>query len=126
MSVHGMELSLESLQIRRNSRLLKSLTTFSVRLLGRVATILLEEPSPHCEAGAGTGDSKSETKSRANTARAVAFTQPSVCSETIGLGSDRRWHMFDVYLNHKRDLLVVRQGSSIPLGGTSGRWQKRK
>jgi hypothetical protein len=34
--------------------------------------------------------------------------------------------MFDVYLNHKRDLLVVRQGSSIPLGGTSGRWQKRK
>lgn len=34
--------------------------------------------------------------------------------------------MFDVYLNHKRDLLVVRQGSSIPLGDTSGRWQKRK
>jgi hypothetical protein len=34
--------------------------------------------------------------------------------------------MFDVYLNHKRDLLVVRQGSSIPLGGSSGRWQKRK
>jgi hypothetical protein len=32
--------------------------------------------------------------------------------------------MFDVYLNHKRDLLVVRQGSSIPR--TSGRWQKRK
>nr|MCK7667321.1 hypothetical protein [Bradyrhizobium sp. 2S1] len=34
--------------------------------------------------------------------------------------------MFDVQLNHKRDLLVVRQGSSIPLGFTSGRWQKRK
>jgi len=34
--------------------------------------------------------------------------------------------MFDVYLNHKRDLLVVRQGSSIPLGGSSGTWQKRK
>jgi hypothetical protein len=34
--------------------------------------------------------------------------------------------MFDVYLNHKRDLLVVRQGSSIPLGDTSGKWQKRK
>jgi hypothetical protein len=34
--------------------------------------------------------------------------------------------MFDVYLNHKRDLLVVRQGSSISLGGSSGRWQKRK
>jgi hypothetical protein len=34
--------------------------------------------------------------------------------------------LFDVYLNHKRDLLVVRQGSSIPLGGSSGRWQKRK
>nr|WP_249135496.1 hypothetical protein [Bradyrhizobium sp. AUGA SZCCT0222] len=34
--------------------------------------------------------------------------------------------MFDVYLNHKRDLLVVRQGSSMPLGDTSGKWQKRK
>ena len=34
--------------------------------------------------------------------------------------------MFDVYLNHKRDLLVVRQGSSIPLDGMSGGWQKRK
>lgn len=34
--------------------------------------------------------------------------------------------MFDVYLNHKRDLLVVRQGSPIPLDGTSGRWQKKK
>lgn len=34
--------------------------------------------------------------------------------------------MFDVYLNHKRDLLVVRQGSSISLGGSSCRWQKRK
>lgn len=34
--------------------------------------------------------------------------------------------MFDVYLNHKRDLLVVKQGSSIPLGFRSGRWQKRK
>jgi hypothetical protein len=34
--------------------------------------------------------------------------------------------MFDVYLNHKRDLLVVKQGSSMPLGDTWGRWQKRK
>ena len=34
--------------------------------------------------------------------------------------------MFDVYLNHKRDLLVVRQGSSIPFVGSSGTWQKRK
>jgi hypothetical protein len=34
--------------------------------------------------------------------------------------------MFDVYLNHKRDLLVVRQGSSIPPSGTSGRWRKTK
>ena len=34
--------------------------------------------------------------------------------------------MFDVYLNQKRDLLVVKQGSSIPLGGASGKWRKRK
>jgi hypothetical protein len=34
--------------------------------------------------------------------------------------------MFDVYLNDKRDLLVVRQGSSIPVAGASGRWRKRK
>jgi hypothetical protein len=34
ISVHGMVLSLESLQIRRNHSLLESLTAFSVRLSG--------------------------------------------------------------------------------------------
>jgi hypothetical protein len=32
--------------------------------------------------------------------------------------------MFDVYLNNKRDLLVVRNGLPIPLA--SGRWHKKK
>ena len=34
--------------------------------------------------------------------------------------------MFDVYLSDKRDLLVVRKGFPIPLGGASGRWRKSK
>jgi hypothetical protein len=34
--------------------------------------------------------------------------------------------MFDVYLNSGRDLLVVRRGWPIPLGGRSGRWCKSK
>lgn len=34
--------------------------------------------------------------------------------------------MFDVYLSDKRDLLVVRKGFPVPLGGTSGRWHKRR
>lgn len=34
--------------------------------------------------------------------------------------------MFDVYLNDKRDLLVVTQGSSLPRRGTLGIWRKRK
>jgi hypothetical protein len=34
--------------------------------------------------------------------------------------------MFDVYLNNGRDLLVVRRGWPIPLGGRSGRWRKSK
>jgi hypothetical protein len=32
--------------------------------------------------------------------------------------------MFDVYLNNKRDLLVVRNGLPIPLA--SGTWRKKK
>jgi uncharacterized protein YcgL (UPF0745 family) len=40
-----------------------------------------------------------------------------------GLGSTT---MFDVYLNNRRDLLVVRKGLSIPLGGRSAKWLKRK
>jgi hypothetical protein len=41
----------------------------------------------------------------------------------VGLGSTT---MFDVYLNDKRDLLVVRKGLSIPIGDTSTKWRKSK
>ena len=34
--------------------------------------------------------------------------------------------MFDVYLNGRRDLLVVRMGFPIPHSNASGRWRKRK
>ncbi len=34
--------------------------------------------------------------------------------------------MFDVYLNDRRDLLVVRRGFPIPAADASGRWRKRK
>jgi hypothetical protein len=33
--------------------------------------------------------------------------------------------MFDVYLSDRRDLLVIRKGSSIPLCA-SGRWRRKK
>jgi hypothetical protein len=35
--------------------------------------------------------------------------------------------MFDVYLNERRDrLLVVAKGQPIPIVGNSGRWRKKK
>jgi hypothetical protein len=34
--------------------------------------------------------------------------------------------MFDVYLNDRRDLLVVRKGLPIPAADVSGRWRKKK
>ncbi len=34
--------------------------------------------------------------------------------------------MFEIYLNHRRDLLVVRKGTLIPVAGPSGRWRKKK
>ena len=34
--------------------------------------------------------------------------------------------MFDVYLNDRRDLLVVRKGLPIPPADVSGRWRKKK
>jgi hypothetical protein len=38
----------------------------------------------------------------------------------------KRQQMFDVYLNDKRDLLIVRKGLPIPLSCTRGRWRKKK
>jgi hypothetical protein len=34
--------------------------------------------------------------------------------------------MFEVYLNDKRDLLVVKKGSPLPLIGASGKWRMTK
>ncbi len=34
--------------------------------------------------------------------------------------------MFDVYLNDRRDLLIVRKGSPVTLANGSGRWRKKK
>ena len=34
--------------------------------------------------------------------------------------------MFEVYLNEKRDLLVVRKGSPVPLIGAPGKWRRKK
>ena len=34
--------------------------------------------------------------------------------------------MFDVYINGRRDLLVVREGLPIPLADASGKWRKKK
>jgi hypothetical protein len=34
--------------------------------------------------------------------------------------------MFDVYLNDRRDLLVVRNGLPIPVADASGKWRKKK
>jgi hypothetical protein len=34
--------------------------------------------------------------------------------------------MFEVYLNDRRDLLVLKKGSPIPLIGASGKWRRKK
>ena len=34
--------------------------------------------------------------------------------------------MFDVYLNNRRDLLVVGKGLPFPLGGPSYKWRKSR
>jgi hypothetical protein len=41
----------------------------------------------------------------------------------FGLGATA---MFDIYINDRRDLLVVRKGYPIPVAGASGRWRKSK
>jgi hypothetical protein len=38
----------------------------------------------------------------------------------------RGFIMFDIYLNNRRDFLVVRKGLPFPLGGTSYKWRKSK
>jgi hypothetical protein len=35
-------------------------------------------------------------------------------------------HMFEVYLNDRRDLLVIKKGTPAPLIAASGKWRKRK
>ena len=34
--------------------------------------------------------------------------------------------MFEVYLNERRDLLVLEKGTPVPLIGASGKWRKKK
>lgn len=34
--------------------------------------------------------------------------------------------MFEVYLNDRRDLLVIAKGSPLPLFAATGKWRKRK
>jgi hypothetical protein len=34
--------------------------------------------------------------------------------------------MFEVYVNGRRDLLVIEKGTSLPLIVASGKWRKRK
>ena len=34
--------------------------------------------------------------------------------------------MFEVYLNDRRDLLVIKKGTPAPLIAASGKWRKRK
>ena len=56
--------------------------------------------------------------------RAELFAISALCDIlTIGWGAIR---MFDVYLNTKRDLLVVRNGLPNSFPDASGRWRKKK
>jgi hypothetical protein len=34
--------------------------------------------------------------------------------------------MFEVYVNDRRDLLVIEKGTSLPVVAASGKWRKRK
>jgi hypothetical protein len=44
----------------------------------------------------------------------------------LGILLSENLRMFDVYLNDRRDLLVVRKGFPLPVADASGRWRKRK
>jgi hypothetical protein len=49
-------------------------------------------------------------------------TRPQLSYSNVGRGASK---MFNVYINDRRDLLVVRKGSPVPLG-IKGKWRKRK
>jgi len=34
--------------------------------------------------------------------------------------------MFEVYLNHRRDLLVIEKGAPLPVIAASGKWRRTK
>ena len=34
--------------------------------------------------------------------------------------------MFEIYLNDKRELLVIEKGTQVPVSPASGKWRKRK
>ena len=62
---------------------------------------------------------------RLNNGPMLQFCNPRFCSEAITFS----WfggHMFDVYLNQRRDLLVVSRGLPIPTQHKLGRWRKSK
>ena len=56
---------------------------------------------------------------------AVAILSPALLLRDDNVQLARGWHMFDVYLNAKRDLLVVSKGIPIP-AGKSGRWRRSR
>jgi hypothetical protein len=60
---------------------------------------------------------------RLNKRPSIAILHPRFGSETITFSWLGGWHMFDVYLNERRDLLVVSKGLPVPVG-TLGRWRK--
>ena len=61
---------------------------------------------------------------RLNKRPSVQFA-PALLLRNDNVKLARGWHMFDVYLNERRDLLVVRKGLPIPTYKL-GRWRKSK
>ena len=50
----------------------------------------------------------------------------SFCLQLYAVIRLRVFIVFDVYLNNRRDLLVVRKGLPFPLGGPLYKWRKSK
>jgi hypothetical protein len=65
------------------------------------------------------------TKHHLRNNRAVAAQQPFAVRPTVMLVL-WGWQVFDVYLNNRRNLLVVKKGAAIPAAATSGTWRKSK